>query len=45
MGGMKGQKEQALHYESSFGDMSSIMIMPDQLYKDFNLIEDEADAA
>lgn len=27
--------------ESSFGDVSSIMIMPDQLYNNFNLLEDE----
>ena len=27
--------------EKSFGDMSSIMINPDQMYNDFNLMEDE----
>ena len=27
--------------ESSFGDVSSIMIMPDQIYNNFNLLDDE----
>ncbi|CDW75472.1 UNKNOWN [Stylonychia lemnae] len=40
MGGMK-LDEKALNYESSFGDVSSIMIMPDQMYNNFNLLEDE----
>jgi hypothetical protein len=35
--------EKALNYESSFGDVSSIMIMPDQMYNNFNLLEDEGD--
>jgi len=35
--------EKALNYESSFGDVSSIMIMPDQMYNNFNLMEDEND--
>ncbi len=29
--------------ESSFGDVSSIMIMPDQIYNNFNLLDDEDD--
>ena len=33
----KDEKE----HEQSFGDMSSIMINPDQIYNDFNLMEDE----
>jgi hypothetical protein len=28
-------------YESSFGDVSSIMIMPDQIYNNFNLLDDD----
>lgn len=40
MGGLKTE-EQAVMYESSFGDVSSIMIMPDQIYNNFNLLEDE----
>lgn len=31
--------------ESSFGDVSSIMIMPDQIYNNFNLLDDEEEAA
>lgn len=30
-----------LHKEKEFGDMSSIMIAPDQIYNNFNLLEDE----
>ena len=30
-----------MNYDSSFGDVSSIMIMPDQMYNNFNLLEDE----
>jgi len=40
MGGLKNE-EQAHMYESSFGDVSSIMIMPDQIYNNFNLLEDD----
>jgi hypothetical protein len=29
------------NYESSFGDVSSIMIMPDQIYNNFDLLEDD----
>ena len=29
--------------DNSFGDMSSIMITPDQMYNNFNLLEDEED--
>ena len=30
-----------LQEEKEFGDMSSIMIAPDQIYNNFNLLEDE----
>jgi hypothetical protein len=30
-----------MNVESTFGDVSSIMIMPDQIYGNFNLMEDE----
>ena len=29
------------NFESSFGDVSSIMIMPDQIYNNFNLLDDD----
>jgi hypothetical protein len=34
-----------LNAESSFGDVSSIMIMPDQIYNGFNLLDDDELAA
>lgn len=40
MGGLK-MDEHVPMYESSFGDVSSIMIMPDQMYNNFNLLEDD----
>ena len=42
--GCQNEKEQQLlmmNVESSFGDVSSIMIAPDQMYGNFNLLEDE----
>ena len=37
---VSGQKE-PVHVDSSFGDVSSIMIKPDQIYNNFNLLDDE----
>jgi len=34
-----------LQEEKEFGDMSSIMIAPDQIYNNFNLLEDEEASA
>lgn len=38
---MSGEQMMALVNESSFGDVSSIMIMPDQMYNNFNLLDDD----
>ena len=38
---MQQLKEMMEEGEQSFCDMSSIMVNPDQIYNDFNLMEDE----
>ena len=39
--GESQKEEQLIKADDSFGDVSSIMIRPDQLYNNFNLMEDE----
>lgn len=42
--GIYNQNED-ININSSFGDMSSIMITPDQIFNNFNLMDDDDNAA